>query len=555
MGDASSLPQSIERFLAEDVFVNDRMILSAITDHLGFREGVFSVVFLVTVIYIKHLYRYKDYWKKQNVVHEELQLFWHPIARLLEKPIHEIDMDKQKKYGKIFGAFEGPKPTLIVSDPNLVKLVLVKSFQSLPDRRHMKLNDPMLDNMMSMVTVDRWRKIRPAASPAFATGRLRKMNELIQDCAQTSMQHLLKVAEGGKELNAKEFFGHYALDVIARCAFGTKLNSHTDQTNEFVSKARTAFNVKVTLPVILFFYICGLFPIIMKLLKLRFFGSDTFIFFKNVCLNMIEKRKLSSEKHQDFLQLMVDAQVGGLQGSCEVSHDAEDKLYNLGTERAVEQTADLKALNEDEALAQCVTFFTAGQDTTSSVIAHTAYLLALHPEVQQRLREGVDDCFKRCGGEPSLDDISKLKYLNCIVSESLRLYPPAVRVERTACEDVTLGDTGFKLPKECIVQIPIYAMHRDPEYFPDPEKFDPERFSEENIGSIQPYSYLPFGAGPRNCIGMRFALHVVKTCLFHLVHNVELVQTQSTQVPLKMVKSFGLLTAEDIIVGVKKTDF
>ncbi|XP_049525901.1 cytochrome P450 3A41 isoform X2 [Dermacentor silvarum] len=492
------------------------MILSAITDHLGFREGVFSVVFLVTVIYIKHLYRYKDYWKKQNVVHEELQLFWHPIARLLEKPIHEIDMDKQKKYGKIFGAFEGPKPTLIVSDPNLVKLVLVKSFQSLPDRR---------------------------------------MNELIQDCAQTSMQHLLKVAEGGKELNAKEFFGHYALDVIARCAFGTKLNSHTDQTNEFVSKARTAFNVKVTLPVILFFYICGLFPIIMKLLKLRFFGSDTFIFFKNVCLNMIEKRKLSSKKHQDFLQLMVDAQVGGLQGSCEVSHDAEDKLYNLGTERAVEQTADLKALNEDEALAQCVTFFTAGQDTTSSVIAHTAYLLALHPEVQQRLREGVDDCFKRCGGEPSFDDISKLKYLNCIVSESLRLYPPAVRVERTACEDVTLGDTGFKLPKECIVQIPIYAMHRDPEYFPDPEKFDPERFSEENIGSIQPYSYLPFGAGPRNCIGMRFALHVVKTCLFHLVHNVELVQTQSTQVPLKMVKSFGLLTAEDIIVGVKKTDF
>lgn len=528
-------------------------MITTIADNFGLREGIFCAVFLALFLYTKHLGRYRHYWKNQNVVQEEFEFFWGPISTLLKKSIEEIDMDRLKKYGKVVGTFEGPKPALIVADPDIVKLVLVKNFQLFPDRRHFDFNDPMLDNMMSMVPAERWRKIRPAASPAFTTGKLRKMDSLIQDCARISTQHLLEVAERGEDVDVKEFFGHYTLDVIARCAFGTKLDSHTDQANEFVAKARAGFNVKITLPTIMLFTIAGLFPVIMKLLRLRIFNSGVFLFFKNVCLEIVEKRKLSPEKHQDFLQLMVDAQDCGLQqGSTEGPRDAEDKLYNLGTEQSIEKNASAKVLTEDEALAQCVTFFIGGQDTTSSVIAFTAYLLALHPDVQQRLRDEVDSCFEKHGEEPSIDNVSKLKYLNCVISESLRLYPPAIRVERTACEDCVLGEAGLRLMKGTVVTIPVYAMHHDPDNFPDPEKFDPERFSEENVASIKPYSYLPFGAGPRNCIGMRFALQVVKLCLVHAVRNFELVRTENTKVPLKMMRIFGLLLPEDITVGVKR---
>lgn len=528
-------------------------MITAIVENFGLREGIFCAVFLALLLYTKHLRRHRNYWKNQNIPYEEFEYFWRPISTLLKKSIEEIDMDRLKKYGKVFGIFEGPNPALIAADPDLVKLVLVKNFQVFADRRHIEFNDPMLDNMMNMVHAERWRKIRPAASPAFTTGKLRKMDSLIQDCARISTQHLSEVAERGEDVDVKEFFGHYTLDVIARCAFGTKLDSHTDQANQFVTKARAGFNVKITLPMILFFTIAGLFPVILKVLRVRIFNSDIFLFFKNVCLEIVEKRKLSSEKHQDFLQLMVDAQDCGLQrGSTEGPRDAEDRLYNLGTEQAVEKTAVAKALTEDEALAQCVVFFIGGQDTTSSVIAFTTYLLALHPDVQQRLRDEVDACFEEHGEEPSIDAVSKLKYLNCVISESLRLYPPAIRVERTACEDCVLGESGLRLRKGTVVTIPVYAMHHDPDNFPDPKKFDPERFSDENVGSIKPYSYLPFGAGPRNCIGMRFALQVVKLCLVHAVRNFEFVRTEGTQVPLKMMRTFGLLLAEDITLGVKK---
>ncbi|KAH9368251.1 hypothetical protein HPB48_011571 [Haemaphysalis longicornis] len=254
------------------------------------------------------------------------------------------------------------------------------------------------------------------------------------------------------------FFGHYALDVIARCAFGTQLDSHTDATNQFVTKARVAISPKMTW-------------------------------------------KLA------------------------IGH---------------------------EAMAQCILFFLAGLDTTSTTLTFATYLLAVHPDAQERLRREVDDCIATHGPEPNLDVISKLKYLHCVVSETLRLYPPATRIERVANKDYVIGDTSVKLPKGCVAIVPVYSMHRDPEFFPDPDSFNPDRFSDENMESIKPYSYLPFGAGPRNCIGMRLAIQTVKLCLLHCIHNVQFVRTENTQVPLRLKRGVGILSSEDVILGVRQ---
>lgn len=509
------------------------------------------IVLVITVFVLLYLYatRKKNYWKNQNVVYEKLSLIFGPASRILFHPLHETDEKRYKKHGKLFGIFEGGKPSLVVAEPDLVKLILVKDFQALPNRRPIKLFDPLLDNMMNIAQVEQWRKIRPSASPAFSTGKLRKMNALIEDCAKVTAEHLKKAAKNNEDVDIKQFYGHYSLDVIARCAFGTRLDSHTDVTNEFVTRARKAFSGVITLPMILF----ALFPAIFNWLKIKPFNSDTFVYFKNVCQNIIKNRQQESNRQEDFLQLMMDAQQTGIAtAATENVQETDTQLFNLDSEVKPDSSFSVKALTEDEAMAQCVLFFLAGQDTTSSVIAHAMYMLALNPEIQAKLREEADECFATHGKEPPLDVISKLPYIHGVVSEALRMFPPAPRIERSAIEDYVLGDTKIKIPKGCVIAVPVFAMHYDPEYFPDPHAFVPERFSTENVASIRPYTYLPFGAGPRNCIGMRFALQAVKLCILHSVHSVEFVRTEKTKVPLEFCKGFGILNAKDVTVGIRE---
>lgn len=504
-----------------------------------------------TAVILLYLYvgRHRNYWKKQNIPQEDFSLIIGPAMRLILRPFHENDTRRYQKLGRVFGIYEGSQPTLLVGEPELVKQVLVKDFPLLCNRRQLKFFDPLLDNMMSIAPVERWRKIRPSASPAFTTGKLRRMNEMIQACAEITSEHLKNAAQQKKDIDIKQFYSHYALDVIARCAFGTKLDSHTDATNEFVTKARKAFSGGITLPLVLFFLLPGL----MKALRIKPLNSDAFEYFKDVSQSIIEKRKQKQCRQEDFLQLMMDAREGALQESAESNPGKESsEIFNLDSEIKNDIACVSKALSEDEALAQCVLFFLAGQDTTSSVISFAVYSLALNPEVQAKLRKEVDECFATHGKEPSLDAISKLPYLHCVVSETLRMYPPAPRLERSALEDYILGDSGIRVPKGCVVGVPVYAMHYDPEFFPNPEKFDPDRFSEENVGSIRPYTYLPFGAGPRNCIGMRFALQAVKLSLLHSVHSVQFVPTEKTDVPLKFAIGLGILNTKNITVGIRE---
>lgn len=410
-------------------------------------------------------------------------------------------------------------------------------------------DDPLLDNMMSIAPVEQWRKIRPAASPAFSTGKLRKMNYLIEDCAAVTAEHLKKAALKEEDIDVKQFFGNYALDVIARCAFATKLDSHSDQTNEFVTRIREAFSGRITLSALFSYF----FPAISRLLGIRGYNSDVFRYFKQVCQNIIQKRKDERSRQEDFLQLMMDAQDAKLEHTSEDSINRDEQLFNLGSDVSTDAAfSSSKTLTEDEAMAQCVLFFLAGQDTTATVIAYTLYLLAIHPDAQAKLRQEVDECFSNCGEHPSMDTVTKLKYLHCVVSESLRMYPPGPRIERSPLEDYSLGDTGVTVKKDDLVVIPVYAMHHDPQYFDNPLTFNPERFNEENMACISPYTYLPFGAGPRNCIGMRFALQAVKLSLLHTIRNVQVVPTEKTKIPLEFQSGFGVLEAKNLTLRVRK---
>uniref|UniRef100_I3MLS5 unspecific monooxygenase n=2 Tax=Ictidomys tridecemlineatus TaxID=43179 RepID=I3MLS5_ICTTR len=138
-----------------------------------------------------------------------------------------------------------------------------------------------------------------------------------------------------------------------------------------------------------------------------------------------------------------------------------------------------------------------------------------------------------------------MEYLDMVVNETLRLFPIAGRIERVCKKDVEIN--GVPIRKGTVVMIPSYVLHRDPQHWPEPEEFHPERFSKKNKDSIDPYIYMPFGNGPRNCIGMRFALMNMKLALVKVMQNFSFQLCKETQIPLKLADQ-GLLQPEKPII-------
>ncbi|GFR22745.1 cytochrome P450 9e2, partial [Trichonephila clavata] len=163
--------------------------------------------------------------------------------------------------------------------------------------------------------------------------------------------------------------------------------------------------------------------------------------------------------------------------------------------------------------------------------------------VYGEVHEEVIVALKSSKGKLTYEALQNIKYLDNIISETLRLFPPGVRLERRAVTDYKLGETGIlylRNDRHCSA----YAMHRDPELFPDPEKFDPDRFTPEERAKRDPYAYMPFGAGPRNCIGMRFAIMEIKVCLIYVIANFKINRCIKTKVPLEYMIATGSLTTQ-----------
>ncbi|HEV2764357.1 MAG TPA: cytochrome P450, partial [Pyrinomonadaceae bacterium] len=148
------------------------------------------------------------------------------------------------------------------------------------------------------------------------------------------------------------------------------------------------------------------------------------------------------------------------------------------------------------------TLFLAGHETTANALAWTWYLLAQHEDVEARLHEELDAVLE--GGRlPAFEDFARLRYAETVVAEAMRLYPPAWAVGRLTIKDVDIG--GYLIPRGSLVLLSQYVVHRDPRFFPDPERFDPERWTPEAKSSRPAFSFFPFGGGPRRCIGESFA--------------------------------------------------
>ncbi|XP_056227534.1 cytochrome P450 3A27-like [Seriola aureovittata] len=466
-------------------------------------------ILLITFICIFVMYGYWTYgvFEKLGIPGPQPFMYLGSVCR--SNPVYYLDdLECAKKYGRLWGTYELKMPMLVVMDPDMLKTILVKEcFTYFTNRRDFHLNGDLYD-AVSICKDDQWRRIRNILTPIFTSGRIKEMFSIMKHHSRKLTDRLQSRLGNDDVIIVKDFFGPYSMDVMASCAFNVDMDSINNPSGPLITHASKLFRLSLRL-----FLFQGCFPIFLPLLKLlgvSLFTKTSTAFFKAIVEKIRAERTGSSHQNSgDLLQHMINSQT-------------------VNEPRKEEQN---KGLTDHEIISQVTMFLFAGYETSATTLVFLVYTLARNPEVMKRLQKEIDSTFPN-KGPVQYEALMQMEYLDSVVNECLRLYPPAARIERVAKETVKIN--GVTIPKDIVVMIPVYALHRDPELWPEPEEFKPDRFSKENKQSINSYTYLPFGVGPRNCIGMRFALVMAKLALVEVLQNYSFSVCKETEIPLQM---------------------
>ncbi|XP_068134844.1 cytochrome P450 3A24-like [Hyperolius riggenbachi] len=434
--------------------------------------------------------------------------------------IAEFDTECFKKYGKIWGFYDGRLPVLAVMDPVIIKSILVKDCYTIfTNRRDFGLSGP-LKSAVSIAADDQWKRIRTVLSPTFTSGKLKQMFPIIKSYGELLVKNIQKKVDNKEFINMKEIFGSYSMDIVLSTSFSVNVDSMNNPNDPFVSNAKKLFTFSFLNPLFLTTLLCPFLVPLLERLNFCFLPISVLNFFQDAIRSIKKNRQKGVHTDRvDFLQLLVDSQ--NKDGTSEDSHG-------------------YKELSDSEIMAQGLIFIIAGYETTSTTLMFLAYVLATNPDVQTKLQEEIDAHLPN-KSPPTYDALMQLEYLDMVIDETLRLYPAALRIERVCKQTTEIN--GVTIPKGVVAVIPSFALHRDPELWPNPEEFRPERFSKENRKTQDPYTFLPFGAGPRNCIGMRFALINMKSVITMLLQNFNFRTCKDTPIPLE-IDTTGFLRAK-----------
>ncbi|XP_031624489.1 probable cytochrome P450 9f2 [Contarinia nasturtii] len=451
----------------------------------------------------------------------------------------------------VYGLFDFRTPQYIIRDPELYKQIAIKDFDHFEDHYAFldDTSDKLWGNSLFLMSGEKWRQMRATLSPAFTGSKMRQMFELVAECADDVVKHFLEKVEKGEKINIemKDFFTRYTNDVIATCAFGLKINSFFDPKNEFYLNGKILMDFTSTKSMIKLFFIEKI-PKIARALNITFTNPSIANAFTSTILNTMSFRQKNKIYRPDMINMLMQIREGTLKH--QIDEMAKEKEgFATVEESEIGKLTVKRTWTDDEIVAQCFIFFIAGFETSATILTFTVYEIATNPDIQQKLYEEVVKMSEQLGGKSiTYDALQKMKYLDQVICEVLRKWPPGFVVDRLCTKDYNYDDgekLKLKAEKGDTFIFPVYAIHHDPKYFPNPEKFDPERFSDENKNSIISGTYLPFGIGPRNCIGSRFALMEIKAILYNLLLNFSFEPNEKTQIPLILKKSSFSLDSEN----------
>ncbi|XP_045446294.1 cytochrome P450 6B6-like isoform X2 [Melitaea cinxia] len=453
------------------------------------------------VILICGLYLYgkrnHTYWESKGVKHDKPMPLFGNTARsfFAQTSITQQITEFYWKYPneKVVGLYGASRPQMIIRDPEIAKKILISDFNYFYPRglnNHRHQIEPLLRNIF-FVDGDVWRLLRQRMTPAFTSGKLKAMFPLIVERAEKLQARALSAATTGTEIDARELMARYTTDFIGACGFGLQSDSLQEENSAFRKLGATIFYRSPK--DIMVFILKEVFPSIFKSFKLLPAVEKQLIPLVN---EVLRQRNYEPSSRNDFIDLLLECKKKGT-----IVGESIEKIKPDGK-------PEIATLEMDDELisAQVFVFFAAGFETSSSATSTTLHELAYHPEVQSKVHEEIDRVLAKYDNKLSYDAIKEMTYLEWTFKEGMRIFPSLGFLIRECARKYTFEDINLTIDEGVRVFIPLQAMHNDPKYFDNPSEFRPERFDPANFDANNKYVYLPFGIGPRACIGERLGL-------------------------------------------------
>ncbi|XP_016940339.3 probable cytochrome P450 6u1 [Drosophila suzukii] len=436
------------------------------------------------------------YWKRRGILHEKPKFLWGNIKGVVGGKRHAQDalLDIYATYkgrAPFVGFYACLKPFILVLDLKLVHQIIFTDAGHFTSRGLYSNSggEPLSANLLQL-DGNKWRTLHAKSAEVFTTTNMQKLLPRLAQISTRIQSDLGKMDQ--QTCNISELVGAYNVDVMASMAFGLGGQDH----QEFAKwSSRYWANFKLWQA-----YLALEFPLIAQLLRYKSYAEPAMAYFQKVALSQLqEQRRKDRQPLQTFLQLYSNAD---------------------------------QPLGDAEIAAQAFGFLLAGLGPLNATLGFCLYELARHPELQDRARREIKKTLDRHGGQVTPEFLRDLRFTKQVLNETLRLHTPHPFLLRRATKEFELPGSVFVIARGNNVLIPTAAIHRDPEIYPEPERFDPDRFEEEAKLSRPQASFLPFGDGLRGCIAARFAEQQLLVGLVALLKEHRYAPCAETTVPM-----------------------
>nr|AIT16229.1 cytochrome P450 family 4 protein [Sternaspis scutata] len=412
----------------------------------------------------------------------------------------------------------GLQPSVALYKPETVEVVLHTKSHITKSQEYRFLH-PWVGTGLLTSTGDKWKMRRRLLTPTFHFRILYDFLQVFNEQSAIMVQRLEKQVDKG-EFDMFPFITLCALDIICDTAMGKHVNAQADSDSKYVKA-------------------------VYKMSELVHRRQKSPWFWPDVIYNSLPQGKQQQECLQilhGFTKAVIRERQSVIRKKIAEegpTEPAKDDLYAEGGKKRMAfldmliYAAEGGANMTDEDIREEVdTFMFEGHDTTAAAANWAVHLLGANPEIQQKVQDELDDIFRGSDRPATMEDLADMKYLECCIKEALRLFPSVPMFARTISEDCVIG--GYDVPEGTTAVVVTAALHRDPDHFPDPEKYDPDRWLPENCASRHPYCFIPFSAGLRNCIGQKFAMKEEKVVVSSILRrfNIKSMQTRADLLPM-----------------------